>query len=171
MTVGRAYVVRNARPADRDAIRDLTLSAYSEYAHVMEPDSWAGLSAAVQAALSSSDPMERIVADDDGTLIGSVLLYPASARAYGDLASAANDPELRLLAVAPEARGRGVGRALVDECVRRARLAGAAALGLHTSKSMATAMQLYERMGFERAPELDFQPPGAEVVWGYRLKL
>ena len=171
MTVGRAYVVRDARPADRDAIRDLTLSAYSEYAQVMEPDSWAGLSAAVQAALSSSDPMERIVADDDGTLIGSVLLYPASARAYGDLASAANDPELRLLAVAPEARGRGVGRALVDECVRRARLAGAAALGLHTSKSMATAMQLYERMGFERAPELDFQPPGAEVVWGYRLKL
>jgi ribosomal protein S18 acetylase RimI-like enzyme len=50
-------------------------------------------------------------------------------------------------------------------------LAGAAALGLHTSKSMVTAMQLYERMGFERAPELDFQPPGAEVVWGYRLKL
>ena len=60
---------------------------------------------------------------------------------------------------------------MVDECVRRARFAGAAALGLHTSKSMVTAMQLYERMGFERAPELDFQPPGAEMVWGYRLKL
>jgi len=171
MTVDRGYVVRDARRADRDAIRALTLSAYSEYAHVMEPDAWAGLSAAVKAALDSSDPMERIVADDDGTLIGSVLLYPASARAYGDLASVANDPELRLLAVALDARGRGVGRALVDECVRRAREAGASALGLHTSKSMAAAIQLYQRMGFERAPELDFQPPGAEVVWGFRLKL
>ena len=171
MTAARGYIVRDADSADRDAIRDLTLSAYSEYAEVMEPDSWAGLSAAVHAALASSDPMERIVADDHGTLIGSVLLYPASARAYGDLTAEASIPELRLLAVAREARGRGVGRALVDECIRRARFSGAAALGLHTSKSMAAAMQLYERMGFERAPELDFQPPGAELVWGFRLKL
>jgi len=171
MTVDRGYVVRDARPDDSDAIRDLTLDAYAAYGNIMEPESWAGLSAAVRAALASSDPMERIVADDHGTLIGSVLLYPASARAYGDLAVEASSPELRLLAVAREARGRGVGRALVDECIRRARQSGAAALGLHTSKSMATAMQLYERMGFERAPELDFQPPGAEVVWGYRLGL
>ena len=165
------YIVRDARPDDRDAIRDLTLSAYAEYATIMEPEAWAGLSRAVNAALASDDRMERIVADDHGTLIGSVLLYPAAARAYGDLASEANSPELRLLAVAHEARGRGVGRALVDECIRRARLVGAPALGLHTSKSMATAMQLYERMGFERAPELDFQPPGAEVVWGFKLPL
>ena len=164
-------MVRDAQPNDRDAIRDLTLSAYAEYATIMEPDAWAGLSGAVNAALASDEPMERIVADDHGTLIGSVLLYSAAARAYGDLAGEANSPELRLLAVSHEARGRGVGRALVDECIRRARLAGAPALGLHTSKSMTTAMQLYERMGFERAPELDFQPPGAEMVWGFRLVL
>jgi GNAT superfamily N-acetyltransferase len=165
------YIVRDARPEDRDAIRDLTLSAYAEYATIMEPDAWAGLRGAVNAALASDDPMERIVADDHGTLIGSVLLYPPSANAYGDLAGKGSNPELRLLAVSLDARGRGVGRALVEECVRRARLAGASALGLHTSKSMATAMQLYERMGFERAPDLDFQPPGAEVVWGFKLRL
>jgi hypothetical protein len=28
---------------------------------------------------------------------------------------------------------------------------------------------MYERMGFERAPENDFQPPGTELVVGYRL--
>jgi len=106
MTVDRGYVVRDARPDDSDAIRDLTLDAYAEYGNIMEPESWAGLSAAVRAALASSDPMERIVADDHGTLIGSVLLYPASARAYGDLAVEASSPELRLLAVAREARGR-----------------------------------------------------------------
>src|SRR5206468_10092628 len=107
----------------------------SDYATLMAPDSWAGLSAAVEAALVSNDPIQRIVADDEGTLIGSVLLYPPSVQAYGDLAGAARNPELRLLAVAPEARGRGVGRALVEECVRRARREGAAALGLHTSRS------------------------------------
>ena len=62
-------------------------------------------------------------------------------------------------------------RALVDECIRRARRAGATALGLHTSKSMATARELYVRMGFERAQEADFFPPGAEHVEGYRLAL
>ena len=48
MTVDRGYVVRDARPDDRDAIRNLTLDAYAEYGEIMEPDSWAGLSAAVQ---------------------------------------------------------------------------------------------------------------------------
>ena len=167
----RDYVVRDANPHDLDAIRDLTLRAYAEYASVMTSDSWSGLAAAVRAALASTDPMERIVADDNGTLIGSVLLYPASARAYGDLAGVGGTPELRLLAVAEEARGRGVGRALVEECIRRARRDGASALGLHTSRSMTTAMGLYRRMGFERAPELDFQPPGAELVEGFRLCL
>jgi hypothetical protein len=36
---------------------------------------------------------------------------------------------------------------------------------------MATAIDLYRRMGFVRAPELDFQPPGAELVEGFRLAL
>jgi GNAT superfamily N-acetyltransferase len=165
------FVVRDARASERDAIRDLTLRAYAEYSTVMTPESWNGLSGAVQAALASTERMERIVADDNGTLIGSVLLYPPSARAYGELAGAHESPELRLLAVAREARGRGVGRALVEECIRRARGAGAETLGLHTSRSMAPAMRLYERMGFERAPDLDFQPPGAELVEGYRLRL
>jgi len=59
----------------------------------------------------------------------------------------------------------------MDECVRRARRAGATELGLHTSRSMRVAMRMYERMGFTRAPEHDFQPPGAELVEAYRLSL
>jgi ribosomal protein S18 acetylase RimI-like enzyme len=59
----------------------------------------------------------------------------------------------------------------MDECVRRARAAGATELGLHTSRSMRVAMRMYERMGFVRAPEYDFQPPGAELVEAYRLTL
>ena len=64
-----------------------------------------------------------------------------------------------------------IGGALVDECVRRARATGASVLGLHTSRSMRAAMRLYERMGFVRDPEHDFQPPGAELVEGYLLRL
>jgi ribosomal protein S18 acetylase RimI-like enzyme len=48
---------------------------------------------------------------------------------------------------------------------------GARELGLHTSASMRAAMRMYERMGFVRAPEYDFRPPGAELVEAYRLPL
>nr|CAA9254255.1 hypothetical protein AVDCRST_MAG63-2076 [uncultured Armatimonadetes bacterium] len=168
---GGTFRVRDARQDERDAIRDLTLRAYEPYATVMTPASWAGLDGALRAALASEAPMERIVAEQDGALVGSVLLYPPAADAYGDLAESARWPEVRLLAVAPEARGRGVGRALMDECVRRARAAGATELGLHTSESMQVALRMYERMGFVRAPEYDFHIAGAEVVQAFRLPL
>ena len=164
--------VRDAHPTERDAVRDLTLCAYAEFATVMAPAAWAGLDRAVRSALASDDGRaERIVAERDGVIVGSVLLYPAAVDAYGGAVGPVGWPEVRLLAVAPEARGLGVGRLLMDECVRRARRAGATDLGLHTSASMRSAMRMYTRMGFERAPEHDFQPEGAEVVEGYRLRV
>jgi ribosomal protein S18 acetylase RimI-like enzyme len=163
--------VRDARGDERAAIRDLTLRAYAEYATVMAPSAWAGLERAVRAALEAEDGAERVVAERRGALVGSVLLYPPSADAYGGATGRLGWPEVRLLAVAPEARGQSVGRALMDECVRRARRAGAAELGLHTSASMRAAMRMYARMGFVRAPEHDFRPEGAELVEAYRLRL
>jgi GNAT superfamily N-acetyltransferase len=80
-------------------------------------------------------------------------------------------PEVRLLAVVPAARGKGVGAALIDECARRARRAGATTLGLHTMDMMRAAVRMYERMGFVRAPDLDFTPAEGVLVKGYRLDL
>jgi GNAT superfamily N-acetyltransferase len=167
----RAFVVRDVRPEERAAVRELTLGAYAEFATIMDPTSWAELENAIRSALDADVPSERIVAVDGATLIGSVTLYPAHIDAYGDGTRVEDCPEVRLVAVAPEARGRGVARALMDECIRRARASGATALGLHTSRSLRAAMALYARMGFERWPESDFQPPGAELVEGYRLRL
>jgi ribosomal protein S18 acetylase RimI-like enzyme len=164
--------IRDARVEDRAAVSAVTLAAYGQFAATMEPEAWAGLDAAVRAALASTDAtVQRMVAERDGEVVGSVMLYPPASDAYGGHTAALTAPELRLLAVAPAARGAGVGKALVEECVRRARGMGAAELGLHTSRSMEAALRMYERMGFVRAPEHDFQPPGAELVTGYRLPL
>jgi ribosomal protein S18 acetylase RimI-like enzyme len=165
-------VLRDARDDERDAIRSLTLHANAEYGAVMEPSAYAALDRALNAALASTPAgVERIVADRGGVLVGSVMLYPPAEDAYGGLVKAASWPELRLLAVAPGARGLGIARMLVDECIRRAKRQGATELGLHTSKSMIAAVKLYQSLGFARVPDHDFQPEGAELVEAYRLSL
>jgi GNAT superfamily N-acetyltransferase len=163
--------VRDARPDERGALQALTLAAYEEFAATMAPSAWAALRRALLSALGTDQPVERIVAERDGRLVGSVLLFPPARNAYDGAVAQIDWPEVRLLAVAPESRGQGVGAALMDECVRRARQTGATALGLHTSESMKAALRMYERMGFVRAPEYDFHPDGAELVQGYRLSL
>ena len=165
------FHIRDARAEDRAAIRELTLAAYAEFATIMTPPAWAGLGQAVLAGLDAEGAIERIVADQAGALLGSVMLYSPAAQAYGAAVAVASWPELRLLAVAPAARGQGVGTALVQECMRRARHTGAAALGLHTSESLQAAIRMYERMGFVRAPAGDFRPSGAELVMAYRVTL
>ena len=163
--------IRDARPADRDAVRDLTLAAYEEYAAAVPEPFWTLYRRNLAATLEAAGPEDRIVAEDGGVVVGSVLLYPPAAAAYGSRGSGSRWPEVRLLAVSPSARGRGVGQALMHECVRRARASGAEALGLHTTDMMGAAVRMYERMGFVRAPETDFAPGGGILVKGYRLTL
>src|SRR5215210_1534563 len=120
--------VREARPDERRSIRTLTLRAYAEYAGIMTPSAWAGLDRAVRAALDSDEPVVQIVAERDGALVGAVRLYSAAADAYAGDVERASCPEVRLLAVVPEARGQRVGRALMAACVARARATGATEL-------------------------------------------
>jgi predicted N-acetyltransferase YhbS len=172
MSTGHAQLrLRTAGPADRPVITALTMRAYGEYATVMTAGAWAGLEQALRDSLAHDANVTRIVAELDGRIVGSVALYDPGAGQYTGLDSAAEWPEVRLVAVEPAVRGHGVARALVLECERRARAAGATMLGLHTSRSMHTARRLYERLGFVRDPEHDFHPPGAELVEGYLLRL
>ena len=164
--------IRDARSDDRGAIEAVTLSAYEQYAALM-PAHWNGYRQNILATLAAAQPDAQIVAEEEGRVVGSVLLYPAGsvmARPGGGSITLAW-PEVRLLAVAPAARGRGVGAALMHECIRRARQSGAAALTLHTTDIMQAAMRLYERLGFRRSPELDIQPAPGVTIKGYRLGL
>lgn len=163
--------IRDALPAERAAVEALTHAAYEEMATTMSPETWRGFHGAMSALLADPGDGRCIVAVDGDRVIGSVFLFAAGSTAYDDGVPLAA-PEFRLLAVSPLARGAGVGRALVGECVRRARAAGARELGLHSSRSFSAALAMYRSMGFVRAPERDFQPPGnTELVEGYRLPL
>lgn len=106
------------------------------------------------------DIAETYVAVRNGTVVGSVAFYPDVA-----LEGWSNLPDgwagFRALIVDPHARGAGVGRALVDRCLERARELGRPTLGIHTVALLADAMRLYQRVGFTRCPEFDL--PAADV--------
>jgi GNAT superfamily N-acetyltransferase len=164
-----ALTLREARPADRDAIVDVTLAAYQEYAS--QVPFWPAYRENILATITSPRPAAQLVADLDGTIVGTVLFYPAPPPGATIAPGQSRWPEIRLLAVAPPARGKGVALALMQECVRRAREAGSDAVTLHTMSAMQAALRLYTRMGFQPAPELDFQPVADFTVNGYRLTL
>jgi ribosomal protein S18 acetylase RimI-like enzyme len=165
--------IRDARPEDQRAIREVTLASYGEYADTLGP-LWALYRENIVSTLASVAPAEQIVAEGEGAIVGAVLLYPGGASGPGGAGAgpvATKGPEVRLLAVPPAARGRGIAEAMMRECVRRARAAGAETLTLHTTDMMRAAMRLYERMGFTRDPGLDWSPAPTLTVKGFRLPL
>lgn len=96
------------------------------------------------------------VAEDlrSGALLGTVTVPRPGERLHDDTAE--GEMDLRLLGVAHEARGRGVGERLMRHCIDLARRRGASRLVLHTASQMEAAWRLYDRMGFTRIPEREY---------------
>ncbi len=165
--------IREADQCDQEAIRQVTLAAYEEFSTKMSPKAWEKYRENILTTLADVKPAEQIVAEMDGEVVGTVLLYPGGTFVHRPSNSpiVLEYPEARLLAVAPAARRRGVGMALMQECIRRASFSGVPKLTLHTTDMMEVGMRMYERLGFVRAPELDLQPGENIVVKGYQFNL
>ena len=106
----------------------------------------------------------------DGRLAGVVNYVNGPADPYAEF-DGENDAGVRGLAVGLGWQRRGVGRSLVTHCIELARTDAKARLVLHTTPWMHAAQRLYPRLGFRRAPEIDFSPaPGIPLI-GYTLDL
>jgi GNAT superfamily N-acetyltransferase len=106
-----------------------------------------------------------VAAAPDAAILGAVLLVDARS----DLRQIARggEAEFRLLGVSDRARGQGIGRALVEECLRRARAAGATRMVLSTKPAMRAAHRVYEDLGFTRETARDWQTAAGTPRWVY----
>lgn len=165
-------ILRDARPNDATAIHDVTLAAYQQYAPTMGP-LWNMYRDDIEKTIANPSPAAQIVAAQDGKIVGTVLLFPSGTEfdVPDGTKFKLSFPEIRLLAVLPAARGHGIGAALTRECMERAKKAGDSAIALHTTELMQTAKQMYEKMGFVRTPETDFEPAPNVLIMGYRYDL
>jgi DNA-binding MarR family transcriptional regulator/GNAT superfamily N-acetyltransferase len=94
------------------------------------------------------------IAEKDGAIVGSVFLV----RHTEDIA------KLRLLLVEPAARGLGLGRRLVQECIDFARTAGYRQITLWTQAELVAARRIYENAGFHRTGVEKHNLFGPEMV-------
>lgn len=79
-----------------------------------------------------------------------VIVDPSSARPLGHVicSHVLDEVELLILAVRPEARGKGGGKALLAQAIAAARASGAARITLEVARGNSVARRLYERAGF-----------------------
>jgi len=162
----RTFEIREAHADEYLAAGELTVIAYA----AIEGETDVGYAEELRDVASRAGVVPVLVAvDPDGTLLGTVTYVPGP----GPYAESEREDEagFRMLAVAPWAQGRGVGRALVEACIARARGERRRAIAILTRPSMRTAHKLYETLGFTRDKAADWEFEPGEWLWGYRLAL
>jgi ribosomal protein S18 acetylase RimI-like enzyme len=161
--------IRPVRPGEHRALGDLIVAAYAAIdPAVVDEDGYAGELRDVAGRAADAEVLVAI--DDGGTVLGGVTYVPGPDSPWAEF-SEPDGAGIRMLAVAPEAQGRGIGEALSRACVDRARATGRGQIVLHSTERMTTAHRIYERLGFARDASLDWEPLPGFWLRGFRLRL
>jgi ribosomal protein S18 acetylase RimI-like enzyme len=143
--------VRSAVAADLPAVHRIVSTAYAEFEPWLTPANWARMMSNISKVVEPGAPGRLRVALLSDQLAGTVTYLPPGPKDYRWV-----PPDwavIRVLAVDPALRDRGVARALTEDCLALARADHAPAVGLHTAEMMVAARALYEGTGFLRQRE------------------
>ena len=156
-----AMEIREVRPEEHAEAGRITRLAYAEFG----ADDWGSDYAdRLEDVAGRAAATLVLVAVEEGRILGCTTLELDGRIEGGHPRDplAPDEAHMRMLGVDPRARGRGIGRALVEACIAEARRRGKLRLTLDTTEEMTAARAMYSSMGFERRPD---------KVWpdGFRL--
>ncbi len=169
------YTVRNAEAAEFDEIGKLMVGVYAQlegFPKEHEQPAYYTMLANV-GELTNKPGTELLVAVSAEGKIAGAVVYFSDMKSYGSGGTATTEKNasgFRLLAVHPLIRGHGIGKLLVNECIKRAKDKQHHNMVIHTTMVMQSAWKMYENMGFKRAEDLDFMQVELPV-FGFRLLL
>lgn len=132
--------LRPAGDADAPGVRALVESVLHEFGLKPDPQGTDRDLAALEASYRQRGGEFLVLEDATGRLLGCAGLYPLDAERV----------ELRKMYFIPALRGRGMGRALLQHLLARARALGFRRVELETASVLEDAMRLYEAAGFQR---------------------
>ena len=145
-TPSQVIEVRTAAERDLTTVRRIVTAAYAEFESWLTPANWARMTGNIAKVIEPDAPGLLRVAQLGDQLAGTVTYLPPGPKDYQRV-----PPEwavIRVLGVDPALRGRGVARALTEDCLTLARVDHAPAVGLHTAEMMIAARALYKGAGF-----------------------
>jgi ribosomal protein S18 acetylase RimI-like enzyme len=159
-------LIRDAHPDEYPQIGDIRVGAYLADGF-LSPDS--GYAPMLRELGTDGLGPVLVAVDGDGALIGTIMLqlWPQG----GEVVKGSGEAEIRALAVLPEARGTGVGRALLAAVIDRAARLDVRHLLLLTQPEMKAAHHLYDEAGFSRLPERDWSPAPDVRLLAYGMVL
>ena len=129
------------------------MRAYAEFYEV-PPDDTRLLGIARMLIEQPHEGVQFIARSEGGEALGFATVYMTWETLDAGRLAVMND-----LFVAPAARGRGLGAALIEECRRFAGERGAGKLSWQTAPDNEVAQRLYERVGAEREEWIDYKLP------------
>jgi len=169
------YIVRNAKPEEFEQIGKLMVRVYSQLEGFPKQDEQPAYYKMLAniGELTNKPETELLVAVSIDNKMAGGVVYFGDMQYYGSGGTATQEKNaagFRLLAVDPSARGKGIGKLLTNECIRKAKEKQLSQVIIHSTKAMQTARKMYEGMGFKRSEDLDFLQ-GELPVFGFRLFL
>lgn len=164
--------VRLAEDWERPSLAELIVSVYRQFATGDGDESfWEHHRQSTRQTVIHDESVVPILASCDGQTAGAVIVCPPYETRFGEKLVKNIYPEMRLLAVSPKFRNLGIAGKLVDRCEQIAIEQGFDTLSLHTTRLMAAAMAMYQRRGYERFCEIDFEAGPGLVVEGFKRRL
>jgi GNAT superfamily N-acetyltransferase len=154
-----SVIIRNRSTSDGEALEAIALETHQldRYPMYLPQD--------LRSFIVNEDALGAWVAADDNEVLGHVALHPSSAKEVVDVAMLATgvaEDKIAVVArllVAPAARRRGIGRALLEKATQEAAQRGRRAM-LDVVEDHVAAIELYESCGWTRAGRVDWALPG-----------